>query len=197
LFVVLLGFLSLWPIILELSYRPLGLGVVRDILLLSWVLAVSNNARVATIVFILGIGVAASRGLFEFGFGIFFDNVSHVLGLIVLVIVSVAILNEVMGAGDVTLHLVVGAVCVYLMLILFWTFLYDAIETLNPGTILVQARSFSATANLPAADANFVKMFYFSMTTITTLEIATYLSPFSRVSSRPSKRSWASFISGF
>ena len=59
LFVVLLGFLMLWPVTLELSSRHLGrLGpaIVRNMLLLSWVLAVSNKARIAIVVLVLGIG---------------------------------------------------------------------------------------------------------------------------------------------
>jgi hypothetical protein len=172
LFVVLLGFLMLWPVTLELSSRHfgrLGLAIVRNILLLSWVLAVSNKARIAIVVLVLGIGLAVSRWLFEFGFGMVFDNVSHVLAFVIVLIVAVAILSEVLRAGEVTLHLVVGAVSVYLMLILLWTFLYDAIETLAPGAILVRAGSFSETAKLPVADADLVKMLYFSLTTITTL----------------------------
>jgi hypothetical protein len=134
LFVVLLGFLMLWPVTLELSSRHfgrLGLAIVRNILLLSWVLAVSNKARIAIVVLVLGIGLAVSRWLFEFGFGMVFDNVSHVLAFVIVLIVAVAILIDVMRAGEVTLHLIVGAVSVYLMLILLWTFLYDAIETLR------------------------------------------------------------------
>ena len=172
LFIVLLGFLIVWPIALELSSRQLGHlgpGIVREILLLSWVLAVSDKARTAIVVLVLGIGVVVSRWLFEFGFGMVFDNVSHVLGLVTVLIVSVAILTEVFRASQVTLHLVVGAVCVYLMLALLWTFFYDAIETLAPGAILVRAGSFPDIAKLPVADANFIKMLYFSLTTITTL----------------------------
>jgi len=172
LFVVLLGFLTIWPLTLELSSLQLGQlgpGIVRGILLLSWVLAVSNRARIAILVLVLGIGLVISRWLFEIGFGLTFDNVSHALGLVIVLIVSVAILTEVLRAGAITLHLVVGAVCVYLMLILLWTLLYDAIETLAPGAILVGAGTFSETAKLPVADADFVKMLYFSLTTITTL----------------------------
>jgi Ion channel len=162
----------LWPVALELSSRHLGrLGpaIVRNMLLLSWVLAVSNKGRIAIVVLVLGIGLAVSRWLFEFGFGIVFDNVSHLLAIVIVLIVAVAILTEVLRAGEITLHLVVGAVCVYLMLVLLWTFLYDAIETLAPGAILVRAASFSDTANLPVADADLVKLLYFSLTTITTL----------------------------
>ena len=172
LFVVLLGFLMLWPVTLELSSRQLGrLGpaIVRNLLLVSWVLAVSNKARIAIVVLVLGIGVAVSRWLFEFGSGMVFDNVSHVLAIVMVLIVAVAILTEVLRAGEVTLHLVVGAVCVYLMIILIWTFLYDAIETLAPGAILVRAGSVSDIAKLPVADADLVKLLYFSLTTITTL----------------------------
>jgi hypothetical protein len=172
LFVGLLGFLTLLPVALELSSRQLGyLGpsIVREILLVSWVLAVSNRARIAIVVLVLGIGVAVSRRLFEIGLGMIFDNVSHALGIVIVLIVAVAILTEVLHAGEVTLHLVVGAVCVYLMLVILWTLLYDAIETLAPGAILVRTSSFSETAKLPVADADFVKMLYFSLTTITTL----------------------------
>lgn len=172
LFVGLLGFLMLWPVALELSSRQpanLGPGIVREILLLSWVVAVSNNSRIAIVILILGIGLVVSRWLFEYGAGIVFDNVSHVLGLIMLLIVAAAILTEVLHAGEVTFHLVIGAVCVYLMLVLLWTFLYDAIETFAPGAILVSGASFPGTAKLPVADAEFVKLLYFSLTTITTL----------------------------
>jgi len=172
LFVGLLGFLMLWPVALELSSRQpgnLGPGIVREILLLSWVVAVSNRARIAILILILGIGLVVSRWLFEFGSGIVFDNVSHVLGLVMVLIVAAAILTEVLHAGEVTFHLVVGAVCVYLMLVLLWTFLYDAIETFAPGAILARAASFPDTAKLPIADADFVKTLYFSLTTITTL----------------------------
>jgi voltage-gated potassium channel len=86
-----------------------------------------------------------------------------------VLIVAVAILTEVLRAGEVTLHLVVGAVCVYLMLVLLWTFLYDVIETLAPGAILVRAGSVSEIAKLSGADADLVKLLYFSLTTITTL----------------------------
>jgi hypothetical protein len=79
------------------------------------------------------------------------------------------ILTEVLRAGEVTSHLVVGTVCVYLMLALTWTFLYYAIEALAPGAILVRVGSFSGTALLPVADAEANKILYVSLATITTL----------------------------
>ena len=172
LFVVLLGFLMLWPVALELSSRHLGRvgpAIVRNMLLLSWVLAVSNKARIAIVVLVLGIGLAVSRWFFEFGFGMVFDNVSHVLTIAIVLIVAVAILTEVLRAGEVTSHLVVGAVCVYLMLALVWTFLYYAIEALAPGAILVRGQPFSGAGALPVADAEGIKMLYISLASISTL----------------------------
>ncbi len=169
LFVGLLAFLMLWPVARELSSWQLGSGIFRDILLLSCVLAVSNKARIAIVVLVLGLAVVVSRWLFNFGFGVLFVNVSHVLGLLVLLIVATAILTEVLRAGEVTLHLVVGAVCVYLMLALVWTFLYYVIEALVPGAILVRGQPFSSTAALAVADAEGIKMLYVSLATITTL----------------------------
>jgi len=159
----------LWPVARELSSRQLGPGIFRDILLLSCVLAVSNKARIAIVVSVLAIGLVVTHSLFESGFGVGFVNVSHILGLVILLMVVAEILTEVLRAGEVTLHLVVGAVCVYLALALAWTFLYYAMEALAPGAILVRAGSFSATATLPVADADAVKMLYVSLATITTL----------------------------
>lgn len=84
-------------------------------------------------------------------------------------LVAAVILTEVLRAGEVTLHLVVGAVCVYLMLALIWGFLYYAIEDFAPGAILVRAGSLSATARLSLADADAVKILYVSLATITSL----------------------------
>ena len=169
LFVGLLAFLLLWPVADELSSRHIAPGIFRNILLLSCVLAVSNKARVASLVLVLGLALVISRWLFQFGFSAGFVSVSHVLGFVIMLIVAVSILTEVLRAGEVTTHLVVGAVCVYLLLALIWAFFYYAIEALAPGAILVRAQPFSGTGALPAADAEGIKMLYISLATITTL----------------------------
>jgi len=169
LFVGLLAFLMLWPLADELSSRQVATNIFRDILLLSCVLAVSNNARIAILVLVLGLALVISRWLFEFRFGIVFVSVGHGLGFLIMLIVAASILTEVLRAGDITSHLVVGAVCVYLLLAIIWAFLYNAIEALAPGAILVRGQPFSGTGALPVADAEGIKMLYISLATITTL----------------------------
>ena len=169
LFVGLLAFLLLWPVADELSSRHIAPNIFRNILLLSCVLAVSNKARVAILVLVLGLALVISRWLFQFGFGAGFVSVTYVLGFVIMLIVAVSILTEVLRAGEVTTHLVVGAVCVYLLLAVTWAFFYYAIEVLAPGAILVRAQPFSGTGALPAADSEGIKMLYISMATITTL----------------------------
>jgi len=169
LFVGLLAFLMLWPLADELSSRQVATNIFRDILLLSCVLAVSNNARIAILVLVLGLALVISRWLFEFRFGIVFVSVGHGLGFLIMLIVAASILTEVLRAGDVTSHLVVGAVCVYLLLAIIWAFLYNAIEALAPGAILDRGQPFSGTGALPVADAEGIKMLYISLATITTL----------------------------
>ena len=169
LFVGLLAFLLLWPVADELSSRHIAPNIFRNILLLSCVLAVSNKARVAILVLVLGLALVISRWLFQFGFGAGFVSVTYALGFVIMLIVAVSILTEVLRAGEVTTHLVVGAVCVYLLLAVTWAFLYYAIEVLAPGAILVRAQPSGGTGTLPAADAEGIKMLYMSMATITTL----------------------------
>jgi hypothetical protein len=169
LFVGLLAFLMLWPLADEITSRQVAPNIFRDILVLSCVLAVSNNARMAIIVLVLGLALVISRWLFEFGFGMGFVSVGHGLGFVILLIVAVSILTEVLRAREVTGHLVVGAVCVYLLLAVTWAFLYYAVEALAPGAILVRGQPFSGTGALPVADADGIKMLYISLATITTL----------------------------
>lgn len=169
LFVGLLTFLMLWPVASELSSGEVAPNIFRDILLLSCVLAVSNNARMAITVLVLGLALVISRWLFEFGFGAGFVSVVHVLGFGITLIVAASILTEVLRAREVTAHLVVGAVCVYLLLAAIWAFLYNAIEVLAPGAILVRGQQFSGTGALPAANSQSIKMLYISLATITTL----------------------------
>jgi hypothetical protein len=169
LFVGLLAFLMLWPLADELFSRHVAPNIFRNILLLSCVLAVSNNARIAILVLVLGLAVVISRWLLEYGFGMVFVSVSHGLGFLIMLIVAASILTEVLRAREVTSHLVVGAVCVYLLLAVLWAYLYNAIEVAAPGTILVRGQPFSGTGALPVADAQGIKMLYISMATITTL----------------------------
>jgi hypothetical protein len=169
LFVGLLAFLMLWPLADELSSRHVAPNIFRNILLLSCVLAVSNKARIAILVLVLGLAVVISRWLLEYGFGMVFVSVSHGLGFLIMLIVAASILTEVLRAREVTSHLVVGAVCVYLLLAVLWAYLYNAIEVAAPGTILVRAQPFSGSGALPVADAQGIKMLYISMATITTL----------------------------
>ncbi|MGO9454990.1 MAG: hypothetical protein ACLQDV_28680 [Candidatus Binataceae bacterium] len=169
LFVGLLAFLMLWPLADELSSHQVAPNIFRNMLLLSCILAVSNNARMAILVLVLALALVASRWLFEFGFGMVFASVSHGLGFVIMLIVAVSILTEVLRAREVTAHLVVGAVCVYLLLAITWAFLYYAIEVFAPGAILVRGQSISSPGALPVADSEGIKMLYISMATITTL----------------------------
>jgi hypothetical protein len=169
LFVALLGFLMLWPAIRELSSWRVVPDIFRGVLLLSCVLAVSNKARIAIVVLVLGFAVVVLRLLLQFGLGTGFVRVNEVLFFVIMTMVATVILTEVLRAGQVTPNLVVGAICVYLALAVMWGFLYLAIEAFAPGAILVRAGSFSSTATLPVADAEAIQMLYLSLATITTL----------------------------
>jgi hypothetical protein len=169
LFVGLLAFVMLWPIADELSSHQAAPDIFRYVLFLSCLLAVSNNARMAILVLVLGLVQLTTRWLFEFGYGLGFVVVSHGLFFLVMLIVTASILTEVLRAREVTAHLVVGAACVYLVLAVAWAFLYLAIEVLAPGAILVRGQPFSATRALPVAESEAIRLLYISMGSITTL----------------------------
>jgi hypothetical protein len=92
---------------------------------------------------------------------------SQGLTFITMVLVMIAILFEVLRAQTVSSDLVIGAVCLYLVIGMAWTFLYYSIYLLAPGSIFV----LSAPPNLrPAAtEMRFTELLYFSFSALTTI----------------------------
>lgn len=92
---------------------------------------------------------------------------SHGLSFVVMIMVLVAILSEVLRAQIVTSDLVIGAVCLYFVIGLAWTFLYYSIYLVSPGSIFVSPAFGNLTAS--TAETRFTEMLYFSFAALTTI----------------------------
>jgi voltage-gated potassium channel len=92
--------------------------------------------------------------------------VSQGLTFIIMVSVMIAILFEVLRAQTVSTDLVIGAVCLYLVIGLAWTFLYYSVYLFSPGAIFV-----AAPANLTpsASETRFTELLYYSFSALTTI----------------------------
>jgi hypothetical protein len=169
LFVTELGFLILWPAAVEFRFRLLRPDIIRDVVLLLGILAVSNKIRIAIVVAILGFAMMLLHSQFEAGWGMIYARLAHLAALIILLIIVTEILTEILYAREVRLHLVVGAACIYMALAIAWTFLYFMLETLVPGSVLVRNISLPYAAAFPAEDAQLLTLLYVSFASISTL----------------------------
>ena len=92
---------------------------------------------------------------------------SHGMSLVVMVLVTIAILSEVLRAKTASTDLVIGAVCLYLVIGLAWAFLYYSIYLISPGSIFASPGPVTLTAH--ASEAKFTEIFFFSLSALTTI----------------------------
>jgi hypothetical protein len=93
------------------------------------------------------------------------EIVSQASSLIAMILVIIAILSEVLRARSASSDLVIGAVCLYLVIGLAWTFLYYSMYLLAPGSIFVSPGSLTVTAS----ESKFTEVMYFSLSALTTI----------------------------
>src|SRR5262249_8859671 len=68
---------------------------------------------------------------------------------------------------DCSTDLVIGAVCLYFLIGLAWTFLYYSIYLLSPNSIF--AASGTAALTAAGSEVRFTEVFYFSLSALTTI----------------------------
>ena len=85
--------------------------------------------------------------------------------LIAMVLMMITILSEVLRARSASSDLVMGAVCLYFIIGLAWTFLYYSMYLLSPSSIFVSPGSLTVTAS----ESKFTEMLYFSLSALTTI----------------------------
>lgn len=82
--------------------------------------------------------------------------------------ISYVIIMTIVEAKKVTADIIVGAVCVYLMIGLMWTFLYSLLELNHPGSFIANISSDRITA-LSSPDFMLSRLNYFSFETLATI----------------------------
>jgi hypothetical protein len=84
-----------------------------------------------------------------------------------MVLAIVAILSEVLRARSASSDLVIGAVCLYILIGLAWTFLYYSIYLLSPASFFVSPSSAPVTTSL--RELKLTEAFFFSLSALTTI----------------------------
>jgi len=91
------------------------------------------------------------------------EIISHGLGFIAMVLIMIAVFSEVLHARTASTDLVIGAVCLYFVIVLAWMFLYYSVDSLSPGSIFVTPAPLTESAS----ESKFADMFYFSLSDLT------------------------------
>jgi len=95
------------------------------------------------------------------------ELLSQGLSFIAMIVAMVTMFSEVLRARRASSDLVIGAVCLYLIIGLAWTFFYYSIYLLSPGSILVSPGTSIRTAS--GSEAKFTEILYFSFAALSTI----------------------------
>ena len=165
-----------WPLVdIGVLQRPL-LGMVMIIVVLSGLLSLGGTGRFALPIFSLGtLLFALQAAAVARPSGALTLVIDAVASLLVLLLCADLLLMGVAGPGRITVHRIIGAVVVYLLLALLFALLFDTVERLSPGAFNMGPEP----AALAPAGARF---FYLSVITLTSLGFGdmTPLHPFAR-----------------
>jgi hypothetical protein len=86
---------------------------------------------------------------------------------VAMVLAIGAILSEVLRARSASSDLVIGAVCLYILIGLAWTFLFYSVYLLSPASIFVSPSSAPVTTSM--GESKLTEVFFFSLSALTTI----------------------------
>jgi voltage-gated potassium channel len=170
LFFALFVFLLLQPLVVTLAGTHLPLHLLQIVLFVSAVYAVGPAMGKIMLASALTLGAAGAHLLFAVSHHVSFLLADYLFGFAVTGFVAGAILLEVLRARNITLGIIMGAVCVYLITGACWAFLYFFLQVVSPGSMMAFPIASSGTA-LPATleQYRFWEMLYFSMAALSTM----------------------------
>ena len=116
---------------------------------------------------VLGVAAVTFRFLADQWRAPTLEFLSHGLSFIAMIVVMVAMFSEVLRARSASSDLVMGAVCLYLVIGLAWTFLYYSIYLRSPGSIFGSPQAAIRTAS--GLEAKFTEVLYFRFAALTTI----------------------------
>src|SRR5262249_53907360 len=140
-------------------------GAFLLLVFLTVVYAFRQRRRLAACLTVLGVISVTLRFAADHWRLSAFETISQGSSFIAMVLVIIAILSEVLRARSASSDLVVGAVCLYLVIGLAWTFLYYSMYLLSPGSIFVSRGPMTVAAS----EAKFTEVLYFSLAALTTI----------------------------
>jgi len=95
--------------------------------------------------------------------------IGHGLGFVMMSVVVVEILTEVLRAKTASTDLVIGAVCLYLVIALAWTFFYYWLYLISPGSIFAAPTPGGPGLTTSLDESKNTELLYFSLSSLTSI----------------------------
>ena len=140
-------------------------GVLLFVVFLTAIYAFRHVRRLAACLAVLAAISLTLRFAAHHGWLSVLEIRSQGSNLIAMVLMMITILSEVLRARSASSDLVIGAVCLFFIIGLAWTFLYYSMYLLSPSSIFVSPGSLTVIAR----ESKFTELLYFSLSALTTI----------------------------
>jgi hypothetical protein len=175
LFVSLVSLFLFYPFLQGDIYLRALANLLLTTVLLTGVMAARRPRRVWVIGVVLGIPWIVTTWIHLFFENVELNFISLISGPLFFGFTIVILLSHIVRAKKVTADILFGAVSVYILIGIAWTFFYTILEKIRPG-------SFGAASGGAERLVEMPELFYYSFVTLTTLGYGdiTPLNPYSR-----------------
>jgi hypothetical protein len=167
LLVTLLLLFALYPFLeQEISERLISFFFTA--IVIAGMYAVSRKPRFLVLAIVLAIGALSSQWLSHFIDSRLVFGFSRGLGFLFFLLITIAVLTNVLRGETVTTDKVCGAICAYLMMGLVWAYLFGLLEVTHPGSFLENGGLIATRGGTTHQFALLNSMIYYSIATLTT-----------------------------
>jgi hypothetical protein len=160
LLISLLSLILIAPLLEEIFKLTTLINIIITAIFLSSLYAISQKAQNVRIAVGLLLPVIAGMWIANFAGLPYLRLVGDFFAILFYAFVIIIILSALLKEEAVTLDVIYGAVAVYLLMAIMWTFIFDVIENITPGSFQVTATHSQGTR---------IHFFYYSIVTITTV----------------------------
>ena len=167
LFVSLLIFLVSYPLFETRETAALVLDVVFSIIMVSSTYVVSHQRKVLIATLVLGIPTFITWWGVRLVPSTAVDIAGLAFSTVFFVFVIAVILRSMLSRGDVTVDVIFGAMSVYLLIGVTWTFIFAIVEISSPGSFDFGSLASEAIVSARHGELRFLS--YFSLVTLSTL----------------------------
>jgi len=160
LLISILLMLVLSPLLEDFVGLKFLLNIFMTVIFISGVYAVSQKKIYMLITAALAIPLLASLWSAYFIKIPYFQLTGQICGVLCMAFMVIIILSHIIRVKNVTADVIFGAIVVYLLMALMWSFMYSVVEDLHPGSFVIPEG--------PIKDSRFL-FTYFSFVTLSTL----------------------------